>query len=128
MIARWTWTAAVVSLTLVGCAEYAVTLEQVSTVPLPVEIGDQVVIPAGIVVTVSMTGYKNGEPLDRDVDLELRVRHPTDVISIAPVAGDASDTGLANFALIGVSPGENALEPRVKGRDTEPIPVIVTEQ
>jgi hypothetical protein len=108
---------------LAGCAEYEVVLEQVSSTPLEVHVGDVVEIPAGILVTVSAQGYRNGEPLEPGVDIDLDVPYGIDVFDVSP-----TEVGDADFAIIGIAPGEGEIRPRVKGHPTEPIPVIVIEQ
>jgi hypothetical protein len=121
-VTRW-----ILAIGLAGCAEYEVVLEQVSETPLEVHVGDVIELPAGILVTVEATGYRNGNQLDRDVEIDLDV-NGVDVIDVSRTADEIDDDLFANFAIVGVAPGEAEILPSVDGHPTEAIPVVVTEQ
>lgn len=120
---RRVWVAGFLALTVVGCAEYGVSLQQVSSAPVPVQISElDVEIPAGILVTVAATGTKNGEALDAGTNIELESLDDR-VLAIDPV----DDTG-AGFAFTAVAPGATEISVRVKGHEVPPISVLVGSQ
>jgi hypothetical protein len=106
---------------LMGCSEYTVTLSQTGMTPVPVLIGSNVEMPAGILATVVPIVEKDGEEIDARVELEsVDVR----VVAVEPVESEVED----EWAILAVAPGLADITVIVDDRHEVPINVLVTEQ
>ena len=91
-----------------SCAEYEVSLVQVSDPPLPVTLGWEVEMPAGILVTARAHPFRNGGEMSSDAEIGFTVDNPT-VLDLSPVIEDDSEFG-GVWALAAVAPGTTTIE------------------
>ncbi len=107
---------------LMGCHEFTVVLEQVGSTPLPVSVGDSVVVPVGIVVTVTSYAYRDGASLELDTPIELEAEDLR-VFEIDPLKRDDYE-----WALVAADVGYSRILPWVDGREAAPIEVEIVPQ
>jgi hypothetical protein len=106
---------------LAGCSEYTVTLSQTGVTPVPVIIGSNVEMPAGILATAVPTVERNGEEIDTRVEFESL---DVGVVAVEPVDSDVED----EWAILAVAPGVADITAIVKDHHEVVINVLVTDQ
>jgi hypothetical protein len=109
------------TLGLLGCQEYTVTLSQTGVTPVPVLIGDNVEMPAGILATAVALVERDGEEFDARIELESLDER---IVMTEPVDSEIED----EWALLAVAPGMVDIVAIVDDRHEVPISVLVTEQ
>jgi hypothetical protein len=106
---------------LLGCHEYSVSLAQTGVTPLPVLIGSNIEMPAGILATAVPVVERDGEEIDARIELEsIDVR----VVAVEPVDSEVED----EWAILAVAPGLADILAVVDDRHEVPINVLITEQ
>lgn len=106
---------------LVGCHEYSITLEQTGTSPLPVLVGDNVEMPAGLLVTVVPRALRDGEEYDATVDLESEDER---ILTVTPIESEVDN----EWALLAVAPGLVDIVGIIDDTHTASVDALVTEQ